>query len=61
MPLIVVLPGLVLFGLNPEILLSPWEQVKPSADKGYVQLVQSLVPVGLEIPTTIANLIRATS
>ena len=61
MPLIVVLPGLVLFGLNPEILLSPWEQVKPSADKGYVQLVQSLVPVGLEIPTTMANLIRATS
>ncbi len=71
MPLIVVLPGLVLFGLNPEILLSPWEQVKPSADKGYVQLVQSLVPVGLRglllaalfgaIQSTVNSVLNSTS
>ncbi|MFG0263436.1 MAG: SLC5 family protein, partial [Novipirellula sp. JB048] len=47
MPLITVLPGMVLFALHPEILLAPWDQVKPAADKGYVQLVQTLVPAGL--------------
>lgn len=71
MPLIVVFPGLVLFGLNPEILLSPWEQVRPSADKGYVQLVQSLVPVGLRglllaalfgaIQSTVNSVLNSTS
>jgi len=34
LPMITVLPGMILFALHPEILLGPWEQVKPEADKG---------------------------
>lgn len=47
MPFLVVLPGLILFAMRPEILLLPWDEVRPEADKGYVQLVQTLVPIGL--------------
>jgi solute:Na+ symporter, SSS family len=47
LPAIVVVPGLILFALHPEILLQPWSQVQPAADQGYVHLVQTLVPVGL--------------
>ncbi len=47
LPVIVVLPGLILFAIHPEILLQPWDQVRPAADQGYVQMVQALVPAGL--------------
>jgi SSS family solute:Na+ symporter len=47
MPAIVVLPGLILFALRPELLLQPWEDVRPAADRGYVHLLQTLMPVGL--------------
>jgi len=47
LPAIVVLPGLILFAQSPEILLQPWDKVTPAADKGYVHMVQTLVPVGL--------------
>lgn len=47
LPAIVVIPGLILFALHPEILLQPWDDVRPAADKGYVQMVQTMVPVGL--------------
>lgn len=47
MPFLVVLPGLILFALHPEILTQPWEQVQPEADRGYVKLLQVLVPAGL--------------
>ena len=47
MPAIVVIPGLILFARNPEIMLQPWEQVRPEADKGYIQLLHTLVPMGL--------------
>jgi SSS family solute:Na+ symporter len=47
LPVMIVLPGLILFALRPEILLQPWEQVRPAADQGYVRLLQSLVPAGL--------------
>jgi SSS family solute:Na+ symporter len=70
-PLITVLPGMVLFALHPEILLGSWEQVKPEADKGYVQMVQSLVPVGLRglflaalfgaIQSTVNSVLNSTS
>jgi SSS family solute:Na+ symporter len=46
MPLIVVIPGLILFAQYPEDMLLPWESVKPNADQGYVRLVRELVPVG---------------
>jgi len=47
MPVIVVLPGLILFAKSPEVLLQPWGDVQTAADKGYVHLLQTLVPVGL--------------
>jgi len=47
LPAIVVIPGLILFALHPDILLQPWDDVRPAADKGYVHMVQTLVPVGL--------------
>jgi len=48
MPAIVVLPGLVVFAMHPEILMiRPWADVKPTADQSYVHLIQTLVPVGL--------------
>ncbi|MDA7505447.1 sodium/solute symporter [Verrucomicrobia bacterium] len=71
LPLITVLPGMVLFALHPEILLGPWEQVKPEADKGYVQMLQSLVPIGLRglflaalfgaIQSTVNSVLNSTS
>ena len=47
LPVIVVLPGLILFALQPEMLLQPWEDVRPAADRGYIHLLQTLMPVGL--------------
>ena len=47
MPAIVVMPGLILFAKYPEVLLKPWEEVQPAADRGYVQMLQTIVPVGL--------------
>ena len=47
LPLVTVVPGLCLFALFPELLLGPWEEVRPEADRGYVNLIQKLVPQGL--------------
>ena len=47
LPAIVVLPGLILFAKNPEILKLPWDQVGPEADKSYVHMLQELVPLGV--------------
>jgi len=47
LPFIIVLPGLILFALQPQILLQPWEEVRPAADQGYIRLLQTLVPIGL--------------
>ncbi|MDP6523373.1 MAG: sodium/solute symporter [Kiritimatiellia bacterium] len=47
LPLIIVVPGMILFAANPEILMLPWAEVKPEADKAYVAMIQTLVPVGL--------------
>ena len=47
LPAIVVLPGLILFAKYPEVLQLPWDEVKPEADKGYVHMLQTIVPVGL--------------
>jgi solute:Na+ symporter, SSS family len=47
LPLIIVVPGMILFASKPDILMLPWEQVKPEADKAYVVMIQTLVPIGL--------------
>jgi len=47
MPLIVVIPGLILFAHYPAIMKLPWAQIKPQADQGYVHMLQTLIPIGL--------------
>ena len=47
MPAIVVLPGLILFAKYPEVMLKPWDEMQPEADRGYVHMLQTIVPVGL--------------
>ena len=47
LPIIVVLPGLILFAKNPEILRLPWREVSSEADKGYVHMLQEVVPMGV--------------
>jgi len=47
MPAIVVLPGLILFARYPEVMKLPWSQIRPEADKGYITMLQTLVPTGL--------------
>jgi solute:Na+ symporter, SSS family len=47
LPLIIVVPGLILFAKRPEVMLLPWAEIQPEADKGYVHMLQSLVPIGL--------------
>ena len=47
MPALVVFPGLILFARYPEVMQLPWDEIRPEADKGYVHMLQSLVPIGL--------------
>ena len=47
MPAIVVLPGLILFAQYPEVLQQPWSAIRTEADRGYVHMLQTLIPVGL--------------
>lgn len=47
LPIILVMPGLIMFAKHPYILTLPWKQVKPVADKTFVAMVQTLIPVGL--------------
>lgn len=71
MPLIVVVPGLILFAAYPEIMLGPWKEVRPEADKGYVRLLQELVPAGFRgfllaalfgsIQSTVNSVLNSTS
>jgi len=47
LPVIIVVPGLILFALHPEVMLLPWKDIRAEADKGYVSMLQTLIPVGL--------------
>lgn len=49
-PFIVVVPGLIYFAMRPEILLTgvSVNDVRPEADKTYVNLVRELLPVGMK-------------
>lgn len=47
LPTIIVLPGLVLFALHPEVMLLDWDKVQPEADRGYIKLLETIVPIGL--------------
>ena len=72
LPIITIVPGMILFAMKPELLMmEPWKDVKPAADKGYVQLIQDLVPAGLRglflaalfgaIQSTVNSVLNSTS
>jgi solute:Na+ symporter, SSS family len=46
-PFIIVIPGLLIFAMHPEILLGDWGQAQTAADRSYVQLIQQIMPVGI--------------
>ena len=48
LPIILVVPGLIIFAKHPEIMKLPWEELRPQADKTWVFMVQKLIPVGLK-------------
>ena len=71
-PVITIIPGMILFAMKPELLLlEPWGDVKPAADKGYVNLIQELIPAGLRglflaalfgaIQSTVNSVLNSTS
>ncbi len=47
LPLIIVLPGLILFARHPEFMLGDWAAATHRADGGFVVLVQEFFPTGL--------------
>lgn len=47
MPFLVVFPGLILFAQHPEYMTGEWADTLKSADKGYVSMVEDLLPAGL--------------
>lgn len=71
MPMLVVVPGLVLFTANPEIMFLDWTELQKTADQGYVHLLQALVPIGLRgfllaalfgsIQSTVNSVLNSTS
>ncbi len=72
LPFIVAIPGLILFAHHPEYLsLNDWDTAQQEADKGYVRLLQIIVPVGLRglflaavfgaIQSTISAVLNSTS
>jgi len=44
---LVVVPGLALFALHPEILLQDWGAAQSGADRSYIALIQAVMPIGL--------------
>ena len=71
LPAIVVLPGLILFARFPQVMELPWDEIRPEADKGYVTMLQAIVPVGLRglflaalfgaIQSTVSAVLNSTS
>ena len=47
LPLLTVVPGLILFALHPDYLQGNWLDAQHQADKGYINLVKELLPVGM--------------
>lgn len=71
MPLIVVIPGLILFARYPEVMKLPWKEIRPAADAGYIKMITTLIPAGLKglflaalfgaIQSTINGVLNSTS
>ncbi|MDB5734466.1 MAG: Na+/glucose cotransporter [Alphaproteobacteria bacterium] len=71
LPLIVVLPGLILFTRHPEFMLGDWKNAQHLADGGFVVLVREFLPVGLRglllavlicaVQSTVSSVVNATA
>ena len=70
LPLIIVLPGLILFARHPEFMLEDWATANHRADGGFVVLVREFFPMGLRglllavlicaVQSTVASVVNAT-
>jgi SSS family solute:Na+ symporter len=71
LPLIIVLPGLILFSRHPEFMLGNWADANHRADGGFVVLVREFFPVGLRglllavlicaVQSTVSSVVNATA
>jgi SSS family solute:Na+ symporter len=71
LPLIVVLPGLILFSRHPEFMQGDWPTAQHLADGGFVVLVREFLPEGLRglllavlicaVQSTVSSVVNATS
>ncbi|MDZ4729312.1 MAG: sodium/solute symporter [Xanthomonadales bacterium] len=46
-PFLIIVPGLILFALHPEILLQDWGDTQKAADRSYIEMIHELMPIGL--------------
>ena len=70
LPLIIVLPGLILFARHPEFMLEDWGTANRRADGGFVVLVREFFPAGLRglllavlicaVQATVSSVVNAT-
>ena len=71
LPLIIVLPGLILFARHPEFMLGDWADANHRADGGFVVLVREFFPAGLRglllavlicaVQSTVSSVVNATA
>jgi solute:Na+ symporter, SSS family len=71
LPLIIVLPGLILFSRHPEFMLGDWTGAQHRADGGFVVLVREFLPEGLRglllavlicaVQSTVSSVVNATA
>ncbi|MHC4441010.1 MAG: sodium:solute symporter family transporter [Planctomycetota bacterium] len=47
LPMITVIPGLILFAHYPELMRLEWLKIQTEADKGYVHMLQTVIPIGI--------------
>ncbi len=71
LPLLIVLPGLILFSRHPEYMLGNWSEAQHRADGGFVVLVREFFPAGLggilravlicAVQATVSSVVNATA
>src|SRR4051812_18422973 len=71
LPLIIVLPGMILFARHPEFMLGDWAGANHRADGGFVVLVREFFPAGLRglllavlicaVQSTVSSVVNATA
>jgi SSS family solute:Na+ symporter len=72
LPFVVVVPGLIFFAMHPQVLMAAnFDDIRPEADRTYVNMIRDLVPTGLKgvllaalfgaIQSTVSAVLNATS